>query len=422
MGPRGGHKQSIPRLIKHVERLCLELKIESPQYTIFLNDLPGNDFNNIFKSLGSFKHKLNHEIVGGIGPCFFNGVPGSFYGRLFPPKSLHFVHSSYSLHYLSQVPEGVENNKGNIYMGTTSPANVLKAYYHQFQRDFSMFLKCRAQEVVEGGSMVLTIQGRRTENPSSKDAALAHFVFGLRLANLRNSCDGRVSSLTLSDSLLGLDHLPFLATFLQSPQCKKLPSLLPLQSSQRKPENSILLLHWFVVQMSPHFLPCALASSTLGRNGPFSRSCNIDFPVDTSPSRYGSLHLGFAELPLASSSIFVGCLANHLVPWTNSFSKCWSLASFVRAYKPVRVSHASLGVFASLMCCSMSSSTVTDSTYIALPALTFHFLRSSPSVGVPDCIPTESPRTAIPDLMHEHVPAYSNTEWRSHEPGSDTTL
>ncbi|KAF7829371.1 spermidine synthase 1 [Senna tora] len=64
-----------------------------------------------------------------------------------------------------------------------------------------------------------------------------------------------------------------------------------------------------------------------------------------------------------------------------SFSKCWSLASFVRAYKPVRVSHASLGVFASLMCCSMSSSTVTDNTYIALPALTFHFLRSSPSIG-----------------------------------------
>ncbi|KAF7814578.1 uncharacterized protein G2W53_028547 [Senna tora] len=34
-----------------------------------------------------------------------------------------------------------------------------------------------------------------------------------------------------------------------------------------------------------------------------------------------------------------------------------------------------------LMCCSMSSSTVTDSTYIALPTLTFHFLRSSSPVG-----------------------------------------
>ncbi|KAF7809702.1 salicylate carboxymethyltransferase-like [Senna tora] len=85
----------VSEVIKHVERLCLELKIESPQYTIFLNDLPGNDFNNIFKSLGSFKHK--------------------------------------------------------------------------FQRDFSMFLKCRAEEVVEGGCMVLTFLGRENEDPSSKD-------------------------------------------------------------------------------------------------------------------------------------------------------------------------------------------------------------------------------------------------------------
>ncbi|KAF7809706.1 salicylate carboxymethyltransferase-like [Senna tora] len=174
----------VSEVIKHVERLCLVLKIESPQYTIFLNDLPGNDFNNIFKSLGSFKNKLNTEIVGGIGPCFFNGVPGSFYGRLFPPKSLHFVHSSYSLHWLSQVPEGVENNKGNIYLSTRSPPNVFKAYYHQFQRDFSMFLKCRAEEVVEGGYMVLTFSGRKVEDPSTKDGCYIWELLAIALNHM----------------------------------------------------------------------------------------------------------------------------------------------------------------------------------------------------------------------------------------------
>ncbi|XP_052118428.1 salicylate carboxymethyltransferase-like [Arachis duranensis] len=67
------------------------------------------------------------------------------------------------------VPEGVVNNKGNIYMASTSPLNVFEAYYEQFQRDFSLFLKCRAEEVVEGGCMILTFLGRRSDDPSSKE-------------------------------------------------------------------------------------------------------------------------------------------------------------------------------------------------------------------------------------------------------------
>ncbi|XP_061346476.1 S-adenosyl-L-methionine:benzoic acid/salicylic acid carboxyl methyltransferase 3-like [Gastrolobium bilobum] len=159
----------ISEVIKSVEKLCRELNLESPEYQAFMNDLPGNDFNNIFMSLGSFKQKLCNEMEAGIGPCFFSGVPGSFYGRLFPSKTLHFIHSSYSLQWLSHVPEGVENNKGNIYMASTSPINVLKAYYEQFQRDFSLFLECRAEELVEGGRMVLTTLGSPGDDPSSKE-------------------------------------------------------------------------------------------------------------------------------------------------------------------------------------------------------------------------------------------------------------
>ncbi|XP_058771173.1 S-adenosyl-L-methionine:benzoic acid/salicylic acid carboxyl methyltransferase 3-like, partial [Vicia villosa] len=154
----------ISEFIKVVENLCRELNKKSPEYKVFLNDLSENDFNSIFMSLDTFKEKLHHEMKNEIGPCYFFGVPGSFYGRTFPDKSLHFVHSSNSLHWLSKVPEGVEsNNKGNIYHSSTSPSNVLKAYYKQFQRDFSLFLQCRAQELVEGGCMILTV-------PSSKES------------------------------------------------------------------------------------------------------------------------------------------------------------------------------------------------------------------------------------------------------------
>ncbi|RZB60921.1 Salicylate carboxymethyltransferase isoform B [Glycine soja] len=155
--------------IKTVEKLCLELNHKSPEYKVFFNDLPGNDFNNIFKSLDSFKQKLCEEMESGIGPCYFFGAPGSFYGRIFSNQSVHFIHSSYSLQWLSKVPECIDNNKSNIYLGRTSPSNVVRAYYEQYQRDFSLFLKCRAEELVEGGRMILTIMGRRSDDPSSKD-------------------------------------------------------------------------------------------------------------------------------------------------------------------------------------------------------------------------------------------------------------
>ncbi|XP_028801762.1 uncharacterized protein LOC114756951 [Neltuma alba] len=71
-------------LIETVEKLCRDLNHESPEYTIFLNDLPSNDFNNIFKSIESFKLKLREGVAGGIGSCYIAGVPRSFYGRIFP--------------------------------------------------------------------------------------------------------------------------------------------------------------------------------------------------------------------------------------------------------------------------------------------------------------------------------------------------
>jgi len=90
-------------IIMVVEKLCQQLNHSSPEYKIFFNDVSGNDFNNIFKSLDNFKEKLQDEIKTKMGPCYFFGVPGSFYSRVFPDQSLHFIHSSYSLHWLSKV-------------------------------------------------------------------------------------------------------------------------------------------------------------------------------------------------------------------------------------------------------------------------------------------------------------------------------
>lgn len=95
---------AVAGLIKTVDNVRIKKgHNESPEFQVYLNDLPGNDFNSIFRSLPRFQERLRKEMGSGFGPCFFTGVPGSFYGRLFGTNTLHFVHSSYSLQWLSQV-------------------------------------------------------------------------------------------------------------------------------------------------------------------------------------------------------------------------------------------------------------------------------------------------------------------------------
>lgn len=91
-------------IIRAVQITSRKLLQPTPELRVYLNDLPTNDFNTIFKLLPDFSKQLNIEINGGLIPSIFiGGYPGSFYGRLFPNNCLHFVFSSYSLHWLSRV-------------------------------------------------------------------------------------------------------------------------------------------------------------------------------------------------------------------------------------------------------------------------------------------------------------------------------
>ncbi|KAJ6805700.1 salicylate carboxymethyltransferase-like [Iris pallida] len=145
-----------------------------PEFMVFLNDLPSNDFNALFYLVPEFVQNLKaeHDNGGGI-LVSVAGAPGSFYGRLFPSSSLHFITSFTSLQWLSQVPAGLLNkgdpiNKGNVYMSPASPPSVVTRYFEQFQEDFSMFLRSRSQELVVGGRMVLSMLGRRSHDIHKK--------------------------------------------------------------------------------------------------------------------------------------------------------------------------------------------------------------------------------------------------------------
>ncbi|CAH2079691.1 unnamed protein product [Thlaspi arvense] len=118
------------------------------EFQVFFNDQPNNDFNTLFRTLPpSFQREY-----------FSVGVPGSFYGRLLPTQSIHIGHTSYTTHWLSEVPKDVcvKNSLAwnkNYILCNNAIEEVTKAYKIQFIKDMRVFLEARAEEIVHGGLM-----------------------------------------------------------------------------------------------------------------------------------------------------------------------------------------------------------------------------------------------------------------------------
>uniref|UniRef100_A0A7C8YU91 Jasmonate O-methyltransferase n=2 Tax=Opuntia streptacantha TaxID=393608 RepID=A0A7C8YU91_OPUST len=93
----------VSEAINVIDEACRSLQCKVPEFGVFLNDLPGNDFNTLFKFLPSFYKWVAEEKGSNFGPCFVSGTPRSFHERVFPCNFLHFVFSGYALHWLSQV-------------------------------------------------------------------------------------------------------------------------------------------------------------------------------------------------------------------------------------------------------------------------------------------------------------------------------
>ncbi|XP_021747139.1 caffeine synthase 1-like [Chenopodium quinoa] len=112
-------------VIEIMQRKCKESKHDSevhqqPKLHMYMNDLPSNDFSLLFKDL------LNLEVLKrkdeGEPVCFLMGVPGSYYDVLFPHNTLHFVHSNYTLHWLSKgviKEEKLDNFEFPLYLANT---------------------------------------------------------------------------------------------------------------------------------------------------------------------------------------------------------------------------------------------------------------------------------------------------------------
>ncbi|KAF7822285.1 putative S-adenosylmethionine-dependent methyltransferase At5g38780 [Senna tora] len=124
------------------------------EFQVFFNDHSNNDFNSLFRSVPYSSRNY-----------YAAAVAGSFYGRLFPNSTLHFVNCSCAVHWMSKVPTEVLDREslawnGNRIHYTTSSEKVYEAYAAQYKNDLECFLSVRAQELVGGGLMLIVVPGQ----------------------------------------------------------------------------------------------------------------------------------------------------------------------------------------------------------------------------------------------------------------------
>jgi hypothetical protein len=127
-----------------------------PIQTIF-SDLPTNNFNRLFANLAD-------PHLGGAFPAevYPSVVAGSFYGRLFPPASVHLMTCSNAIVWLdkaSSVPVRdfvVHRRPHPPRAGLTVSAEDDTAFRKQADGELVRFLENRAAELAPGGKLLVT--------------------------------------------------------------------------------------------------------------------------------------------------------------------------------------------------------------------------------------------------------------------------
>ncbi|BAC89880.1 class I SAM-dependent methyltransferase [Gloeobacter violaceus] len=125
-----------------------------PTICVVHNDLPTNNFNGLFRNLGSTGCCL--ETANGC-PIYVFAAGRSFYRQILPSGSASFGLSSTALHWLSRPP--VVHFPEHTYSGWAR-GSVREAFAAQSRQDLTTFLSCRAQETRPGGRLVLLMLGR----------------------------------------------------------------------------------------------------------------------------------------------------------------------------------------------------------------------------------------------------------------------
>ncbi|CAN6241293.1 unnamed protein product [Urochloa humidicola] len=191
-------------IVQHMTDMYGSRGHDPPKFCVYFSDLPSNDFNTLFRLLQD-STAANRRYFGA-------GVPGSFYERLFPESFIDVFTSTFSLHWLSQVPaEAVDMgspayNRRKVFVHGASEATGA-AYKRQFQHDLARFLRCRAAEMKRGGAMFLVFLGRPSSTSPTDQG-----ILGLLLGDLfQSSWDDLVREGMMDDEKTDSFNVPVYA-------------------------------------------------------------------------------------------------------------------------------------------------------------------------------------------------------------------
>ena len=145
----------------HAMKMIIEYLRESKQEARSLllvhNDLPSNDWSQLFQLLND--DDSYHGVACGR----------SFYEQCLPQNSVIISHSSTSIHWLSCKPCNMSNHC-SILFGQDNERNSFK---RQAREDLSLFLQHRSRELIVGGVLIISIvciddQGSCGSNPAKR--------------------------------------------------------------------------------------------------------------------------------------------------------------------------------------------------------------------------------------------------------------
>ncbi|CAO1943669.1 unnamed protein product [Urochloa humidicola] len=171
-------------IVQHMTDLYASRGHAPPEFCVYFSDLQSIDFNTLFHLLLQDHDSTAAGDSSRRRRYFAAGVPGSFHDRLFPARSINAFTSTFSVHWLSQVPREVSDegspaykyNRGKVSVHG-APAATGAAYMRQFQSDLSRFLRRRAAELKPVGAVFLLCLGRPT-GADPTDQGTVRLLFG----------------------------------------------------------------------------------------------------------------------------------------------------------------------------------------------------------------------------------------------------
>ncbi|CAK4610653.1 unnamed protein product [Aphanomyces euteiches] len=142
-------------LIRHLLRhLDASLPHVSQEFLVLHEDQPSNDFGSLLETLNSSQSYIHSH------PIVYTGVISkSFYERLVPAASVDVFVTYISTHWLSKVPTPLPGSTVFINdpeRAKSLPSSTLAAWHEAAHEDLVRFLRLRAHELVDHGSLCMT--------------------------------------------------------------------------------------------------------------------------------------------------------------------------------------------------------------------------------------------------------------------------